>query len=233
MKYYKIDIKRTYENNMVATNANGSKIPNGSDYFWRMDNGEIILDAPVFDYFYLESFDKEEYWEWMLADVYQFIGEGSQIKGWFISDKIKLLLEDFNISNPYHFYLSKLFYKGKKLEYYIFQFAGKLIFQNTLLNIDYPNSIFWNPLKEENVFIKNEDDFLSEYKKIYKENGGIENIMQNKILCMKEKFDFFPMSTFMKDNIVSERLKDAIEEKNIIGFEFSELDYEVVVEVDK
>lgn len=43
---------------MVATNANGSKIPNGSDYFWRMDNGEIILDAPVFDYFYLESFDK-------------------------------------------------------------------------------------------------------------------------------------------------------------------------------
>ncbi|MBP2617884.1 ethanolamine utilization cobalamin adenosyltransferase [Chryseobacterium jejuense] len=44
-----------------------------------------------------------------------------------------------------------------------------------------------------------------------------------------EKFDFFPMINFMKDIIVSEKLKESIEFNNIQGFEFSELDYGVVI----
>ena len=39
------------------------------------------------------------------------------------------------------------------------------------------------------------------------------------------------MQNFLGDKLVSERLKKAIEENNITGFEFSELDYEVIVEI--
>ncbi|MFK8296570.1 hypothetical protein ACI760_10335 [Capnocytophaga canimorsus] len=46
---------------------------------------------------------------------------------------------------------------------------------------------------------------------------------------LKKDFDFFPMQSFFTDNLCSETLKQAIEENNIKGFEFSELDYEVVV----
>jgi len=49
-------------------------------------------------------------------------------------------------------------------------------------------------------------------------------------LVLNEAFDFFPMGTFLKDDLVSERLKQAIETVGITGFEFSELDYEVVVD---
>lgn len=230
MKYYKIDVKSFYPNNMIATRAEGKDIENAEFYFDKIGNGEIIKDAPLFDCFYLKSFDKREYWEWQLNDVHNFTGEGSQIKGWLISERFKLLLENFKISEPYFFYSSKLLYKDEKLDYYIFQFAGKLLFQQTLLHVDYSKTIFYDPVKKEDVSVNDREEFMSEYKRIYKENGGLENIIQNKRLSIKEKFDFFPMETFMKDNIVSERLKKAIEENNITGFEFLELDYEVVVE---
>ena len=43
-------------------------------------------------------------------------------------------------------------------------------------------------------------------------------------------FDFIPLNPISSDIIISEHLKQAIEENSITGFEFSELDYEVVVE---
>lgn len=38
------------------------------------------------------------------------------------------------------------------------------------------------------------------------------------------------MQSFLGDNIVSERLKQAIEENGITGFEFFDIDHEVVAE---
>ena len=49
-------------------------------------------------------------------------------------------------------------------------------------------------------------------------------------IVLNNDLDFFPMQSFFKDNLISERLKQAIEENGITGFEFSELDYEVIVE---
>ncbi|MDO4230449.1 MAG: hypothetical protein Q4C98_11595, partial [Capnocytophaga sp.] len=50
-----------------------------------------------------------------------------------------------------------------------------------------------------------------------------------KKVVLTEFFDFIPLNPISSDIIVSEILKQAIEDNNIIGFEFSELDYEVVV----
>ena len=61
MKYYKTKIKRIFDKeNKVLGHANGEFVPNGRFYFDRIGNGEIIEDAPVFDYFHLQSFGEKK-----------------------------------------------------------------------------------------------------------------------------------------------------------------------------
>mgnify|MGYP003365321716 CR=1 FL=1 len=231
MKYYKIETKRFYENDMIATNAQGKKIENADDYFWKMNRGEMIDDAPlIFDYFYLQSFDVEKYWEWLLTDVYRFIGEGSQIPGWLISKKLRNLLENFNIAEPHFYYASKLLYKGEKLDYYIFQFSGK-IFRLPLTDyVDFTKSLFYDPNHKIDFKVDNEVDLLSKQEKIVEEsNFEVINIPIKK-LVFNSNIDFISMQNFLGDKLVSEKLKQAIEENGITGFEFSELDYEVIID---
>ena len=85
MKYYKIEINTRYlEINRISSSAQGKDILDSQFYFDKIGKGEVINDAPTFDYFYLESFDKRKYWEWKLNDVHDFTGNGSQIMGWLI-----------------------------------------------------------------------------------------------------------------------------------------------------
>ena len=122
MKYYKIDIKSHFpELGRIASSAEGKNVPE-KEYFDRIGTREIIENTPIFDYFILESFEKEKYWEWALFDVHNFIGVGSIMCGWYISDKLKSVLENFRIAPKYHFYETRLLYKGEKFKYWIFQF---------------------------------------------------------------------------------------------------------------
>ena len=85
MKYYKIDYKGIFkEENKILGQANGEFVPNGRFYFDRIGNGEIIEDAPIFDYFHLQSFDKKKFWEWRLQDVHGGMG-GIQVVHFGIS----------------------------------------------------------------------------------------------------------------------------------------------------
>ena len=62
MKYYKTKIKRIFDKeNKILGQANGEFVPNGAFYFDRMRKREIIEDAPIFDYFHLQSFDKKNF----------------------------------------------------------------------------------------------------------------------------------------------------------------------------
>jgi hypothetical protein len=230
MKYFKIKI-RSFYGERIASDVEIENIHHVDYYFKRIRNGEFVIDVPVFDYFYLKSFDKEKYWEWKLFDVHRFIGNASRLSTcWFISKRLKSLLEEFKLSNPYHYYDSKLLYNKKKIDYYIFQFTGNLIYEQILEYIKYSDSIFWNPTRKIEVKVHDKNSFLIEYDKISDENKGVENIIQNRKLVLIEPLDFFPMSSLIMGNMVSERLKDAIEENDIEGFEFSELDYDVFVE---
>ena len=221
MKYYKTKIKRIFDKeNKVLGHANGEFVPNGAFYFDRIGKDEIIEGAPIFDYFHLQSFDKKNFWEWRLQDVHGFIGAGSIITGWYISDKLKSLLEKFRIAPKYHFYETRLFYKEEKFKYWIFQFPIDY-FQN----VNHEKSFYSIP--DENILLnfKNREEFLAAYKEEFRKT---KRKLITKKICYLENYDLVVNNSI--EILCSERLKQAIEENGIIGFEFFEIDYEVVAE---
>ena len=219
MKYYKIKRKTQFpELGRIASSAEGKNVPE-KEYFDRIGKREIIENTPIFDYFVLESFDKEKYWEWALFDIHGFIGEGSQIFGWYISDKLKSLLEKFKIAPKYHFYETRLLYKEEKFKYWIFQFPIDY-FQN----VNHEKSFYSIP--DENILLnfKNKEEFLAANKEEFRKT---KRELITKKICYSENYDLVANDT---DILCSERLKQAIEENGIVGFEFSDIDYEVIAE---
>ena len=219
MKYYKIKRKTLFpELGRIASGAEGKNVPE-KEYFYRIGKGEIIENTPIFDYFVLKSFDKEKYWEWALFDIHGFIGVGSIMCGWYISDKLKSLLENFKIAPKYHFYETRLLYKEEKFKYWIFQFPI-----DVLHNYNYEKSEYF--IDNQRVLgIKTAEEYNEYDYKIWKETK--KNIEWRKIVLI-DKFDI--VGTWQGDILCSERLKQAIEENGITGFEFFDIDYEVVAE---
>ena len=223
MKYYKIQIKSFY-GDRIASNANF--IDNSKEYiFKKISLGEIIPDTPIFDYFFLESFDEKQYWEWALFDVHNFIGVGSIMCGWYISDKLKSVLENFRIAPKYHFYETRLLYKKEKFKYWIFQFIASYRRLNKMQFVNFSQSIFH--ANNENYVFNSYENWSDKNDEIYDECK--EKLILKKVV-LTESFDFFPLIPISSDIIVSENLKQAIEENGITGFEFFDIDYEVVVE---
>ena len=220
MKYYKTKIKRIFDKeNKVLGHANGEFVPNGAFYFDRIRKDEIIEDAPIFDYFHLQSFDKRKFWEWRLKDVHGGMGVYPSGAFWYISDKLKSLLEKFKIAPKYHFYETRLLYKEEKFKYWIFQFPI-----DYFLNINYEKSFYSIP--DENILLnfKNKEEFLAANKEEFRKT---KRELITKKICYLENYDLVANDT---DILCSEHLKQAIEENGIIGFEFFEIDYEVVAE---
>ena len=225
MKYYKItDISLDLEQKskgLVADvpSANGEFVPNGAFYFDRMRKREIITDAPIFDYFHLQSFGEKKDWEWRLQDVHGGMGVYPSGAFWYISDKLKSLLEKFRIAPKYHFYETRLLYKGEKFKYWIFQFPIDY-FQN----VKYEKSFYEIP--DENILLnfKNKEEFLAANKEEFRKT---KKELITKKICYSENYDLVANDT---DILCSEFLKQSIEENGIIGFEFFEIDYEVIAE---
>lgn len=114
--------------------------------------------------------------------------------------------------------------------YFIFVFRDEKAYKSILSQVNFEESVFIDGLSKEEVTISEVAQFDSVYTDIYMKNRDIDNLIKNRRLVLKENFDFFPMYGFLYDNIVSERLKEAIEQEGITGFEFTELDYEVIVD---
>lgn len=219
MRYFKIGkIVIDKEHDKAISNVNGEFVPNAKEYFDRIGNGEIIFDAPMFDYFHLQSFASPEEWEWKLQDAHGFIGEYPTGGGWYISDRFKNLLDKFSIAS-HHYYATKLLYKGEKYDYWIFRYSVE-----PSKNVDFAKSIFY--VKETNELVEeipSWDEFLLIRRKYRKE--------LSKTLVLKKGvyhtyFDF-AYNIIEGDLLVSEKLKTAIQEAGLVGLEFKEFDYEV------
>jgi hypothetical protein len=223
MKYYKItDVSVNLENHkkgIVADvpSANGEFVTNGKQYFDRIGKREIIKDTPVFDYFHLQSFGPKEEWEWCLQDVHGGAYDYPTGGYWFISDDFKLLLENFKIAPDYHFYETRLLYKGNKLKYWIFQFPI-----NPLQNYDYEKSEYFFE-NERITGLKTAEEFDDYDYSMWKKTK--KNVEWRKTVLI-DVFDF--VVNMNGDKLVSENLKNAIEAMKLEGLEFFEIDYEVI-----
>ena len=151
--------------------------------------------------------------------MHGFIGEFPMFCIWYISDKLKSLLEKFKIAPKYHFYETRLLYKEEKFKYWIFQFPIDY-FQN----VNHEKSFYSIP--DENILLnfKNKEEFLAANKEEFRKT---KRELITKKICYLENYDLVANDT---DILCSEHLKQAIEENGIIGFEFFEIDYEVVAE---
>jgi len=209
----------------VLGHANGELVPDGKEYFNRMGKigkSVVIHDAPVFDYFYLESFGPKKDWEWRLQDVHGFIGEYPATASWFISDKCKKVLEQFYIAPHHYFYASKLLYKGKRLDYWIFQFPIA-----PLENYRFEESKFYyehNNQRNE-ILISEQEEFLSIRRKLSLEDN-IE--LKCSKITLKGNYDLVYILP-SGGRLASFSLRQSIESSGLQGFLFSELDYEVEV----
>jgi hypothetical protein len=220
MRYFKIKIKGLYtEEGRIASVANGEFVPDSDMLFSKIRHGEIITNTPVFDYFHLQSFDKKDFWEWQLFDAHSGGWEYPGNNNWYISDKLKMLLENQKIAPKYHFYETKLLYDGEKLKYWIFQFPIE-----SFQNIDFVRSEFKFNQDSKIHNFKSEEEFLLFYRKEYRET---KRELRTIKVCLKDNFDI--VYTINNNIVVSKQFKNAIEENGIEGFEFSELDYEVIV----
>lgn len=82
-------LRRFPDQDKVLGHANGEFVPNGKLYFDRIGNVEILNDAPVFDYFHLQSYGPVEEWEWKLQDVHAGIGVYPNGGYWYVSEKTR------------------------------------------------------------------------------------------------------------------------------------------------
>lgn len=221
MKYYKIDYQSVFNaKEEVLGHANGEYVFDGKELFDRIGDGEIIKDAPVFDYFHLQSYGPEEEWEWRLQDVHGGIYDYPAGGYWYISDDFKLLLENFKIAPYCHFYETKLLYKGNKLKYWIFQIPIK-----PFENLSFKECEFILKDDVKTYIFQSKEEYLAFYKKYYKET---KRKLVSKKIFFKEYYDYV-VNPNTGDKLVSENLKNAIEAMKLVGLEFSDIDYEVII----
>jgi hypothetical protein len=202
--------------------ANGEFVPEGKTYFERMGSKkrEIVYDAPVLDYFHLQTFGPRNEWEWHLQDVHGFMGEYPTGGYWYISDRTKKVLEQFSIAkNGHHFYATRLLYKGTKLDYWIFQFPIR-----PYDNIDFSKTtLVSKETGEELRGITNKEDFIETRRKYAIEKN-------NAIIATKSVFEtHFDISYSIIEGevLVSEQLKNALHHARIQGIMFEEADYPI------
>jgi hypothetical protein len=228
MKYYTTTIRSRFpKEKKVLGHANGEFVKDREIYFPRITHGEVISDAPVFDYFHLESYGPAEEWEWRLQDVHRLIGEAPAVSAWYISDRLKKVISRHHIAEAYHFYATKLLYKGEKLDYWMFHYGilGKSFEKDAM--VDFSKSIFLDG-NNQSVAVGNYAEFQREGQRVRIETSSE---LATQKLILKRPVDFIPMFGINNsDEVMSEKLKQAIEAENIEGLEFKELPYEIVID---
>lgn len=209
----------------VYPQANGDRISNNNGYLSKGGNfGKIFFEnvvdnAPVFDYFHLYSLSYQKEYDWILLDAYSYIGQNvPSCRGFLISERLKNMLEQFEISKPFRFYKSKLMFQGKKLPYYIFHLA-----QNEWNNLIFESSKYLElnengNLTQLSVSVRNRKEF----KFLFKESKNKQLIWK---LKLKQHSDIFYFPFIDKGGyVISEKLKNRINELGFKGFQITKLD---------
>ena len=212
-------------NGVLAPGLDGSSVKGYEDFF---DNEKCTITTFYdkeykFDYLTPVTWGEFEVEPEIIIDFHKWIKE-QPMRGLFypISEKFKELLEEYNL--PQHkFYEAKVLFQNKYHPYYVWH----LIFQNYLEYIDFQNTRYNNlnsfrKLKQDKLEIKQ----FSSYNEMraYSRSNWSRSWNYEKIV-MKSSFrdiDYCYVSGLNGGNLVSERLKIAIEEAGLTGVEFED-----------
>lgn len=219
MKYYKLDLLFHNDNGRISSSASGDNVLKGQEYYNLLKDGNFHDEIPLLKYFHLESYDKKECWESKLYDIHNLIGKVNTIIGYYISDNFKMILENFKIAPIYHFYETLLLFNEKEIKYWIFQYGI-----NSFNNYNLFNCIF--EINGKDIMIQTQDDYWNKKREARK---VFNSILELKKISLNDNFDLF-FNQINSQTVVSEKLKNTIDIMGLIGFEFSELDYEIIVE---
>ncbi|MBO9661091.1 MAG: hypothetical protein J7527_19865 [Chitinophagaceae bacterium] len=215
----------------VAPAADVTTVANGEAYFERMENRELIDNAPIFDYFSMETTDrtKPETWEWLLQDVLTFTRGEIPIKGWLVSDYFKQVLEQFIIAPPYRFYRSKLKYRNTKLDYFLFNILGPdleklVVFEKLRFGLAMGRDEL--PVTPYDATVHNKKDVSNLKFQLLKNERKYLTVTSVQVT---QYFDFLPLWGLNYCIIISERLKTAIEQARIEGVVIEPVTFEVIM----
>ncbi len=137
----------------------------------------------------------------------------------FIVDKkVKIILESYNLP-PHAFYPTRIFHKGKLLEYYWFHYIPNDFWELIDTRNSYGEIIRIKSINTSvigNVPIVSKEQILAEKKRYM----GLETLVLGKLKMKTDfaKYDFYITGAF-NHTIISERLKDELEENMITGYD--------------
>jgi len=226
MKYYKMSTFITIDG-IVQARMDGSHVK-GRESFFDDNCGPDEFFDKMYEFDYLVPFEDEDLYgkktTEFINDYHGWRGE-EPMGGWLqvVSKRFKEILESFEIGD-HQFYSASVLFKEKKHPYFVLQ-----IFRNYYKKfIDFERTIFNNmnfSRKLKNQELKtNSFSSIEDAKAFAKENwGSIINWNYERIV-MKPEFRNVDLITFYKfGDLVSERLKNAIEKEGLTGIQFEEL----------
>jgi hypothetical protein len=234
MKYYEIQTKtsefhkkKLMNNNSVTANKMSLE---QRQFVGKLSNGFFLDNVPELSPFSMMGYGNITTWERFRFDVHNFIASGSGILGFFVSENTKKVFEYAKFGNQIRFYPAQLLYKGEFYHYYILQVKNE--FSSC---IDFEKSQFdiFDGIMNNKTFIRHFDKRIS--------NSNEYNLYSNQInskntnhwleptkIVFNEYVDFvFTKVTY--GFLVSEIFKQKLEEAQITGIEFKEIniDFEI------
>jgi len=225
MKYYRI--KKSFKvGDEIVPQMNGTNVKGKNVFF---DNGSFgpnkFCDKPIaFDYLvpkYISEEDEDKTPN-IISNYHGWWGEGPW-GGWLnvVSKELKEILEQFNFG-PHKFYPAKVLHEGNLHSYFVFQiyddfYQGFIDFDKT----SYNNIYDFKKLNCDEKIVKKFSNY-DEAEDFFFDNH--DGNMSYERAVVKPEFREVDFVTWYKfGDLVSERLKNAIEEAGITGIDFIEL----------
>jgi hypothetical protein len=231
MKYYhfKTCFQAPKNGKLLANNSvTGNEMPiEYRQIVGRLSNGEFINTDIVLKPFTMIGFGAINTWERFLFDVHDFLGNGSGINGFYVSEKFKNLVEPFQLDFQSRFYETVLLYKKQEYKYFIFQI--KSLFEDIF---DYDKSEFGIYENVTEIFHNKYENSISSYEKYREIDNNLYETEKKHLAPLKIKLNFnihffrFPSLGYF----ISDELKNILEENQIKGVEFipSKIEFEVL-----
>jgi len=205
---------------------NGKNVK-GKELFFRGKCGPDQFFDQMYEFDYIEPMNVGGDWheDQPVLGIYHYhmwIGE-APFGGWLkpISKDLKEIFEKFNLGE-HRFYPAWVLFQGIKHPYFVMQILQNLYKQY----LDFDKTIFNNLDSSRNLinseFQTRHFDSIEEVENYSKEHWNWDYNYER--IVMKPEFkvlDFFRF--YLLGDVVSERLKNTIEEAGLVGMEFVEL----------